>query len=61
MTSFQIQKADRNGDFEDVHQACFECKEEAVQIADHWARRNPNCAWGVQVVNTSTNQIVWSN
>lgn len=49
--AFQIQRADRNGEWEDIHQASFGDLNEAKLYATHWARQDPKCGWGVQVVN----------
>lgn len=62
MSRFQIQSASRaTGEFEDVFRASFADKAEAVQMADHWSRKNPNCAWGVRVIDTMDDSVIWED
>ncbi len=57
---YQIQKADRNGNFHDYGNG-FSDKAEAQSMAEHWSSKNPNCAWGVRVVDTMTSDIIWED
>lgn len=50
--TYQIQRADRKGEWEDVFKAAFDELAEAKSYANEWARKDPKCAWGVQVVNS---------
>lgn len=49
---YQIQRADRSGEWEDIFRASFDELAEAKDYANEWARKDPKCAWGVQVVNS---------
>lgn len=57
---YQIEKSDRNGDFE-AYGKPFSSREEAVSMARHWSSRNPNCAWGVRVIDTMDQSLVWED
>lgn len=63
MTSrYQIQKACRStGEFEDIFKASFTDKSEATNMADHWSSKNPSCAWGVRVIDTMDDSVVWED
>jgi hypothetical protein len=50
--SYQIQRADRNGEWEDIFCAEFAELDQAKVFASEFARKDPKCAWGVQVVNS---------
>lgn len=49
--TYQIQRCDRNGEWEDIFRAEFDELKEAKMYANEWARKDPKCAWGVQVVD----------
>lgn len=49
--SYQIQRADRNGEWEDIFRASFDALNKAKSFATAWASKDPKCAWGVRVVN----------
>lgn len=61
MARFQIQRADRNGEFDDIHKASFSELGQAKQYANEWSRKDPTCAWGVRVMDTMDKSVVWED
>lgn len=55
--SFKIQRADINGDWDDIHKADFIHLSQARLFATEWARKDPKCAWGVRVVDPDGNVV----
>lgn len=49
--AYQIQRSDRNGEWEDIFRAEFSELKEAKLYAIELARKDPKCAWGVQVIS----------
>lgn len=49
--TYKIQRADRNGEWEDIFRAEFSELKEAKLYAHQWARKCPKCAWGVQIID----------
>jgi len=47
MKRFLIQRMCRNGDWDYNGEASS--LDEAITLADIWARKDPRCAWGVRV------------
>lgn len=50
--TYQIQRADRNGEWGNIFRAEFGDLAEAKAYANEWARKDPKCAWGVQVIDS---------
>lgn len=56
---YQIQRCDVNGYWEDIFRGDFQDVNEAKRFAKEWAKYDPKCAWGVQVVDTLDNSVVY--
>lgn len=56
---YQIQRCDINGDWDNIFRADFKELNEAKKFAKEWAKYDPKCAWGVQVVDTMDDSVVY--
>lgn len=54
---FQIQRMCRNGDWDENGAATS--LDEAIQLADTWFAKDPQCAWGVRVYDTIAQSVAY--
>ena len=56
---YQIQNCDINGDWDNIFKGDFKELNEAKKFAKEWDNYRPSCAWGVRVVDTMDDSVVY--